>query len=311
MTLKTTDLVPAMSSPNTKRAANDAPNSGGSATKKQKQREKGEAGGGIEEGEGGEIPHVEIRAPYDNTSADVVKGLAEAFQGSKSFKDEVTGSYVVGSPFPACVIENLFDDKFLGLVKDALEESDWFKKSNDLYEFLQSEDLKLSKAPHVAALRTALYSPAFRQLMTTITGIEFNGTPDLSSHRYPPNGYLACHDDDIEDDDGTGRRVAFILYLVPEGWSYEHGGRLELFDQDKDGQPSKITERIVPKFGRFAFFETTPTSYHQVQENLANLDRWSISGEDQGEASYDTRRSHVLTLPSSRYRVVPRTSPEN
>ena len=38
--------------------------------------------------------------------------------------------------------------------------------------------------------------------------------------------HLLCHDDELE-----GRRVAFILYLVPP-WSEQDGGHLDLFKVD-------------------------------------------------------------------------------
>ena len=42
--------------------------------------------------------------------------------------------------------------------------------------------------------------------------------------RYDKTDYLLCHDDELE-----GRRIAFIMYLVPD-WSEEDGGLLELFN---------------------------------------------------------------------------------
>ncbi|KAI9018870.1 Oxoglutarate and iron-dependent oxygenase degradation C-term-domain-containing protein [Hyaloraphidium curvatum] len=251
-----------MSTPTSKRPASGSPSA---SAKKQKQK-------------AADIPPVEIRALYSADSP-VVAALGEAFRGHKDHKDEESGAFVVGAPFPVCVLDGPFDDGFLRTVKEELEDQEWVPKSNDLYEFVQTKmDLGRADTPAISALRTALYSPEFRALVGAVTGLEFNDTTDLSSHRYPPNGYLACHDDDIADDAGNGRRVAFILYLVPEGWDHEHGGRLELFDTDGDGQPKEVGARIIPRFGRFAFFETTPTSYHQVSENLANMDRWSISG---------------------------------
>ena len=38
---------------------------------------------------------------------------------------------------------------------------------------------------------------------------------------------LLCHDDELEE-----RHIAFIYYLVPESWSKEDGGTLDLFDAD-------------------------------------------------------------------------------
>lgn len=36
---------------------------------------------------------------------------------------------------------------------------------------------------------------------------------------------LLCHDDELDD-----RRIAFIYYLVPEKWTKEDGGALDLFN---------------------------------------------------------------------------------
>lgn len=42
---------------------------------------------------------------------------------------------------------------------------------------------------------------------------------------------LLCHDDELE-----GRRIAFILYLVPSSWSKKDGGTLDLFNLDGELQ---------------------------------------------------------------------------
>ena len=46
---------------------------------------------------------------------------------------------------------------------------------------------------------------------------------------------LLCHDDELE-----GRRIAYILYLVPEEWSAADGGSLDLFDVDAAGHPRDV-----------------------------------------------------------------------
>lgn len=69
-----------------------------------------------------------------------------------------------------------------------------------------------------------------------------------------------CHDDELE-----GRRVAFIFYLVPEDWSKEDGGALDLFSVDAEGQPDKVVVSKVPKWNSFLFFEVSPVSFHQVR----------------------------------------------
>lgn len=56
---------------------------------------------------------------------------------------------------------------------------------------------------------------------------------------------LLCHDDKLE-----GRRIAFILYLVPEDWSEEDGGHLELYGVNG--------EKVITDLGN-VLFSTTET----------------------------------------------------
>ena len=37
------------------------------------------------------------------------------------------------------------------------------------------------------------------------------------------------------------RRIAFILYLVPEDWSAKDGGCLDLFATNENGEPTKVS----------------------------------------------------------------------
>ena len=48
----------------------------------------------------------------------------------------------------------------------------------------------------------------------------------MTGSKYEYTDTLLCHDDELE-----GRRIAFILYLVPH-WKKEDGGGLDLFDMD-------------------------------------------------------------------------------
>jgi len=47
-------------------------------------------------------------------------------------------------------------------VKDELYEEEFYRKSNDLYEFLQTDDLKKCTKPLVSKLRDVLYSDKVR-----------------------------------------------------------------------------------------------------------------------------------------------------
>lgn len=53
---------------------------------------------------------------------------------------------------------------------------------------------------------------------------------------------LLCHDDELE-----GRRIAFILYLVPP-WDASLGGTLDLFSVDGKAEACTSTPADISKF---------------------------------------------------------------
>ncbi|KAL2911910.1 putative component of NuA3 histone acetyltransferase complex [Polyrhizophydium stewartii] len=188
-----------------------------------------------------------------------------------------TAAEVNVRPFRSVVLPNIFDSAFLAQVREEVMAETFFHKSNDLYEFFQSDDLKLSTKPCIKKLREAIYSRPFVSFMESLTGLRLSETVDLSAHRYPQNGYLLCHDDAIGSAE-DGRRIAFIIYLVEDDWRAEDGGMLQLFDCDDEGRPGRIVRSIVPQRNAMAFFEVLPTSHHEVQQVFCARERVSISG---------------------------------
>lgn len=163
------------------------------------------------------------------TKPDFISTFRPAFR--KRFPCADNFATVLDKPYPVYFLSNIFPTEFLKSVKRTLEKSTFYKKSNDLYEFYQSDDLKNSLEPDLIKLRETIYSPQFVRLISNLTGIELDNTPDLSAHQYAFGNYLLCHDDDIKDvDSSRGRRIAFIFYLVDEDWSEKDGGALEFFD---------------------------------------------------------------------------------
>ncbi|XP_049848998.1 prolyl 3-hydroxylase OGFOD1-like [Schistocerca gregaria] len=191
------------------------------------------------------------------------------------------------------VLERFLDDEFLKLVSDELEEEKWHSKNNDLYTFFQSNGLEQIERPNVQAAKNILYSREFRKLLQAVLGIRLSSKVDASASRYWSHCHLLCHDDEYQ-----GRRVAFILYLVPEDWSPEDGGMLDLFEVDENGQPTKIIESILPRWNQFVFFEVTPFSFHQVSEVLStSKQRLAISGWFYGESVYSPTEYEEPPLP--------------
>uniref|UniRef100_A0A674CGI7 2-oxoglutarate and iron-dependent oxygenase domain containing 1 n=1 Tax=Salmo trutta TaxID=8032 RepID=A0A674CGI7_SALTR len=129
-------------------------------------------------------------------------------------------------PFPHCIIRNFIQsDSFTENLQRELLDLNFHEKSNDLYKFNQSDDLKKRKEPHITGLRAALFG-LFRSWLGEVLGVELEPTVDISCAKYQYTDVLLCHDDELE-----GRRVAFILYLVPP-WESSDGGTLDLFSTD-------------------------------------------------------------------------------
>ncbi|XP_014835935.1 PREDICTED: prolyl 3-hydroxylase OGFOD1 [Poecilia mexicana] len=176
-------------------------------------------------------------------------------------------------PFPHCIIKNFLSSQtFAENLQRELLELNFNEKSNDLYKFKQSDDLKKRKEPHIAAIRAALFGH-FRSWLGDVLGVELEPTVDISCAKYEYTDVLLCHDDELE-----GRRAAFILYLVPP-WQSSDGGSLDLYSTDSNFQPESIVKSLVPCWNTLVLFEVSPVSFHQVSEVLTqDKCRLSLSG---------------------------------
>ncbi|XP_078067238.1 prolyl 3-hydroxylase OGFOD1 [Mustelus asterias] len=184
-------------------------------------------------------------------------------------KDLLVGN----QPFTHCLISNFIQSQtFLKGLQNELLQLNFHEKSNDLYKFKQSDDLRKEKGYHISTLRKVLFED-FRTWLSDIAGVKLESTVDLSCAKYEYTDVLLCHDDELE-----GRRIAFILYLVPE-WGAGDGGTLDLYVTDEHYQPQQIAKSLTPSWNTLVFFEVSPVSYHQVSEVLSEGKcRLSVSG---------------------------------
>ncbi|KAM9410289.1 prolyl 3-hydroxylase OGFOD1 [Pholidichthys leucotaenia] len=202
---------------------------------------------------------------------EVKRGVREAWRSRTSYRQ---GDLELDChPFPHCIIKNfLSGEKFVENLQKELLELNFHEKSNDLYKFKQSDDLKKRKEPHITGLRAALFG-SFRSWLGEVLGVELEPTVDISCAQYEYTDVLLCHDDELE-----GRRVAFILYLVPP-WQSGDGGTLDLYSTDSNFQPESIVKSLVPSWNTLVLFEVSSVSFHQVSEVLSqDKCRLSLSG---------------------------------
>jgi prolyl 3-hydroxylase /prolyl 3,4-dihydroxylase len=197
-----------------------------------------------------------------------------------------TDEYAKSAPYKHAVIHKLVDDKLLRSVREEIRENVSFTpKETDIYKIHQSGDLAnldglddeaLSKLPSLLALRDAMYSEAFRNYVSHITGCgPLSGRKtDMAINIYTPGCYLLCHDDVI-----GSRKVSYILYLIDPDtpWQAEWGGALRLFpvkemQSSKNGEVAKtpspdVTKIIPPAWNQLSFFAVQPgESFHDVEE---------------------------------------------
>ncbi|NWX15055.1 OGFD1 hydroxylase, partial [Aegotheles bennettii] len=134
----------------------------------------------------------------------------------------------------------------------------------------------------------------FRVWLSAVTQIELEPTIDISCAKYEYTDVLLCHDDELE-----GRRIAFILYLVPP-WEKSDGGTLDLYSTDEHFQPQQIVKSLVPSWNTLVFFEVSPVSFHQASNFVCEGKcRLSVSGWFHGPSVPRPARHSEAALPRS------------
>ncbi len=199
--------------------------------------------------------------------------------------ESYTSEYAASTPYRHAVINGLVDDTLLRSVRDEVRDNVSFTpKETDIYKIHQSGDLAnldgledeaLAKLPSLLSLRDALYSEAFRNYVSHITGCgPLSGRKtDMAINVYTPGCYLLCHDDVI-----GSRKVSYILYLTDPDtpWRNEWGGALRLFpvaeQAGENGEMAKTVgpdpvKVIPPAWNQLSFFAVQPgESFHDVEE---------------------------------------------
>ncbi|KAJ8271897.1 hypothetical protein COCON_G00107560 [Conger conger] len=222
-------------------------------------------------------------------ATDVKEKVKEAWR--KNEQCTHGGIEVDCNPFPHCVLRNFIQDQtFVENLQRELLNLNFHDKSNDLYKFKQSDDLKKRKEPYIAGLRAVLFQQ-FRSWLAEVLQVELEPTVDISCAKYEYTDILLCHDDELE-----GRRIAFILYLVP-AWDQADGGTLDLYSTDENYLPQKVVKSLVPSWNTLMFFEVSPISFHQVSEVISEEKcRLSVSGWFHGR-SLDRPPRHIEPAP--------------
>ena len=174
-------------------------------------------------------------------------------------------------PFPHVVVEDFLDDDTLDLVIDALAGLEYSFSESDLFSYWASVKLTDIDHPALNVLREDLGDRSWRKEVSQAFQVSKLSRIDMAAYVYGQGDFLLPHDDQVED-----RIIAYSLHLTPDLEELD-GGSLDLFEDRKDGT-SKLVKSIIPKFNSLNMFEVSETSWHQVSEILADIQRLTLTG---------------------------------
>uniref|UniRef100_A0A1I7TSM4 uS12 prolyl 3-hydroxylase n=1 Tax=Caenorhabditis tropicalis TaxID=1561998 RepID=A0A1I7TSM4_9PELO len=182
-------------------------------------------------------------------------------------------------PFPHWQLRNFVENS--GNAVEKVEEElqnleDWQRKENDLYSLYQTNDLKSinpTAHPAIFSFRQFLYTEV-KDWLQKVSGVELTEQVDCNGSCYARTDSLLPHNDLIET-----RRFAFVYYVTEANWNSEaNGGDLQLFNHDKNLQPTTVAAQFAPLRNSLILFEVSQTSWHRVAEMISEEPRLSING---------------------------------
>lgn len=186
--------------------------------------------------------------------APLVDKLSEDFEMSRK---EVGVRYcVIDKLLPSDIAEQIFsafpNPESMRLM-NSFREKKYTSKSFDKFD------------PLVGDITFAIQDPRVVAVVERITNIK-DQIPDSSLYAgglsaMSKGQYLGPHLDNSHDGTRTYYRTLNLLYYVTPNWNLENGGNLELWDERVR---KKAT--IASLFNRMVIMETTPASWHSVNE---------------------------------------------
>lgn len=192
------------------------------------------------------------------------KNVDNAF---KNFKNQ--------HPFDHCIVDDFF---YPGIAKKLEDEFPAFNDPN-LHEY--NNPLEIKKISNnwnlfpattymvFSILNSNLFLEKLRKL-TEITSLWADlGLNGGGWHLHQSGGKLNPHlDYSIHPKLGLQRKINLLIYLN-SSWKEEWGGKLGLWEQDKNHRkPGLLSKEIPPFFNRAVFFDTTQNSWHGLPEPI-------------------------------------------
>lgn len=179
-------------------------------------------------------------------------------------------------PFDYCVVDNFFNEEIANKLSDDFPDfydPVWHEYDNPI-EIKKVSNIWNIFPENTYTIFNYLNSKPFLKILTEISNINplyaDNGLNGGGWHMLTNGGKLNPHlDYSMHPKMPYQRKINLIVYLN-KNWKDDWGGELGLWSSKDNGKtPNKIEKRIVPKFNRAIFFDTTMNSWHGLY-NIVN-----------------------------------------
>ncbi|MBX4211912.1 2OG-Fe(II) oxygenase [Candidatus Pacearchaeota archaeon] len=185
-------------------------------------------------------------------------------------KESLKKQFDISKPFRHVLVKDFLNEPRARKIVQALKKEKFEEKEADLFHLYQTKDLESTNNKVLKEVYSLFSSSEFLEIIKEITGIKATKI-DMAGSLYKDTNYLLCHDDQL-----SGRKIAYILYLS-EDFKEREGGSLVFFNS-KDKKPTSIAKKYPPLWNSLMLFEVSPISYHEVEENISNKDRYALGG---------------------------------
>lgn len=190
---------------------------------------------------------------------------------SKVNLEKIKRSFSDSKPFKHVFIKDFLERGEYGKTYKSLVRETFEIKNSDLFSFSQTCDFSSINHKDLKFFYNFLVSKEFSDFVSKIYGKKLKvGAINVSGTLYQKGDYLLCHDDMLDD-----RKIAFMFYF--SDLSKKDGGSFDMISLKKNSDFG-ILKSITPKENSFFMFEVSNKSFHQVQEVLTDIKRYSISG---------------------------------
>jgi Rps23 Pro-64 3,4-dihydroxylase Tpa1-like proline 4-hydroxylase len=206
-----------------------------------------------------------------------------------------------------CVIDDLLPAETAYAIFDAFPDTREMRFLNSFRERKYTSKSLDRFDPLVSDITFAFQDKRVIDTVAEITGIiDAVGDPQLYAggiSAMTTGHFLNPHLDNSHDGDQKNYRVLNLLYYVSPDWKPEHGGNLELWDENLK-QPIEIPSL----FNRLVLMSTNDKSWHSVNEVLAGRPRCCISNyyfSPHSPNGYETTHvTYFMARPEQKFRRV-------